>query len=123
MGSVELATGYFQLVPSMQGSEKKITDEITSAVTGASDKAGEEGGRKLSERLAEGLKGWALPALAGGLLAGLGKGLYEVGSVFDDVNDTIRVGTGASGEALQGMVDIAKRIGRSVPVEYSKKVS
>ena len=95
MGSVELATGYFQLVPSMQGSEKKITDEITSAVTGASDKAGSEGGQRLSERLAEGLKGWAAPALAGGLLAGLGKGLYEVGNTFDEVNDTIRVGTGA----------------------------
>lgn len=120
MGSVELATGYFQLVPSMQGSEKKITDEITDAVVGASDKAGEEGGKKLSERLAEGLKGWALPALAGGLLAGLGKGLYDVGNTFDEVNDTIRVGTGASGEALEGMVDVAKRIGRNVPVEYSK---
>nr|DAS60726.1 MAG TPA: minor tail protein [Caudoviricetes sp.] len=120
MGSVELATGYFQLVPSMQGAERKITDEITEAVTGASDKAGSEGGKKLSERLAEGLQGWAMPALAGGLLAGLGKGLYEVGSVFDDVNDTIRVGTGASGEALEGMVEVAKRIGRSVPVEYSK---
>nr|DAQ26916.1 MAG TPA: tail tape measure [Caudoviricetes sp.] len=120
MGSVELATGYFQLVPSMQGSEKKITDEISNAVTGAADSAGAEGGKKLSERLAEGLNGWALPTLAGGLLAGLGKGLYDVGAVFDDVNDTIRVGTGASGESLQSMVDIAKRIGRSVPAEYSK---
>lgn len=120
MGSVELATGYFQLVPSMQGSEKRITDEISSAVGGAADSAGAEGGRKLSEHLAEGLKGWALPALAGGMLAGLGKGLYEVGNVFDNVNDTIRVGTGASGESLQSMVDIAKRIGRSVPEEYSK---
>lgn len=120
MGSVELATGYFQLVPSMQGSEKKIADEISSAVGGAADSAGSEGGRKLSERLAEGLKGWALPALAGGMLAGLGKGLYEVGNVFDNVNDTIRVGTGASGESLQSMADIARRIGRSVPEEYSK---
>lgn len=120
MGSVELATGYFQLVPSMQGSEKRIADEISSAVGGAADSAGAEGGKKLSERLAEGLKGWALPALAGGMLAGLGKGLYEVGNVFDNVNDTIRVGTGASGESLQSMVDIAKRIGRSVPEEYSK---
>ena len=120
MGSVELATGYFQLVPSMQGSEKRITDEISGAVAGAADNAGSEGGKRLSERLAEGLKGWALPALAGGMLAGLGKGLYEVGNVFDNVNDTIRVGTGASGESLQSMVDIAKRIGRSVPEEYSK---
>lgn len=120
MGSVELATGYFQLIPSMQGSEKKITDEISSAVGGAADSAGAEGGKKLSERLADGLKGWALPALAGGMLAGLGKGLYEVGNVFDNVNDTIRVGTGASGESLRSMVDIAKHIGRSVPEEYSK---
>ena len=120
MGSVELATGYFQLVPSMQGSEKRIADEISSAVGGAADSAGAEGGKKLSERLADGLKGWALPALAGGMLAGLGKGLYEVGNVFDNVNDTIRVGTGASGEALESMTYIAKRIGRSVPAEYSK---
>ena len=120
MGSVELATGYFQLVPSMQGSEKKISDELSAAVGSASDSAGSDGGRRLSEKLAEGLKGWAMPALAGSMLAGLGKGLYEVGSVFDDVNDTIRVGTGASGESLQSMVDIAKRIGRSVPEEYSK---
>ena len=120
MGSVELATGYFQLVPSMQGSEKKISDEISSAVDGATESAGTAGGKKLSEKLAEGLQGWALPALAGGMLAGLGKGLYEVGAVFDDVNDTIRVGTGASGEALEGLTDVAKRIGRSVPVEYSK---
>lgn len=120
MGSVELATGYFQLVPSMKGAESTITDELTSAVGQASESAGSQGGQRLSERLAEGLKGWGAPVLAGSLLAGLGKGLYEVGSVFDDVTDTIRVGTGASGEALEGMADIAKRIGRSVPVEYSK---
>lgn len=120
MGNVELATGYYQLVPSMQGSEKKISDELSAAVGSASDSAGTEGGKKLSEKLAEGLQGWALPALAGGILAGLGKGLYEVGSVFDDVNDTIRIGTGASGAALEGLTDVAKRIGRSVPVEYSK---
>lgn len=118
MGSVELATGYFQLVPSMKGAESTITDELTSAVGQASESAGSQGGQRLSERLAEGLKGWGAPVLAGSLLAGLGKGLYEVGSVFDDVTDTIRVGTGASGEALEGMADIAKRIGRSVPVEY-----
>lgn len=46
MGSVELATGYFQLVPSMQGSEKKISDEISSAVDGATESAGTAGGKR-----------------------------------------------------------------------------
>ena len=55
MASVELATGYYQLVPSMKGNKEAIVGEITGAVNEGSDKAGKEGGARLSTRLAEGL--------------------------------------------------------------------
>lgn len=64
--------------------------------------------------LAAGAMGAAV--VAGGALAG--KALYDVGAVFDGVSDTIAVGTGASGEALEGMVDSAKNVGKQVPVEF-----
>lgn len=62
-------------------------------------------------------------ALAGGAVLGAGvvagfKGLYEVGSIFDDVADTIRVGTGASGDALDGLTKSAENIGRRVPASF-----
>lgn len=120
MASVELATGYYQLVPSMKGNKEAIVGEITGAVTEASDKAGKEGGARLSTRFAEGLKGSSLAAIGAGMAAGIGAALYKVGETFDEVTDTIRTGTGATGEALDGLVDVAKRVGSTTPAEFSK---
>ncbi|MGO1957216.1 phage tail tape measure protein [Microbacterium sp.] len=47
------------------------------------------------------------------------KALYEVGETFDEVSDSIIIGTGASGEALEGLTDAAKNVGTTVPVEFS----
>lgn len=47
-------------------------------------------------------------------------GLYQIGSTFDDVSDTIRTGTGAVGDDLAGLVDVAKDVGQSVPAEFDK---
>ncbi|WP_428639696.1 phage tail tape measure protein [Schaalia sp.] len=44
-----------------------------------------------------------------------GKALYDIGAQFDDLADTIRVGTGASGDALDGLVDSAKNIAKQIP--------
>lgn len=43
------------------------------------------------------------------------KGLYDVGAQWDDVKDTIRVGTGAVGESLDGLIDSAKNVATSIP--------
>lgn len=53
-------------------------------------------------------------------LVGMGAGLYSLGSTFDDITDTIRVGTGATGKALDGLTDSAKKVGTEIPVEWSK---
>ena len=55
---------------------------------------------------------------AGAAVAGLGKVLYDIGGKFDDVSDTIRVGTGATGQSLTDMENIAKRVGTSVPSSF-----
>lgn len=58
----------------------------------------------------------AAPALA----AATGKALYDIGSEFDEMADTIRVGTGATGKALDGLIDDAKAVGSRVPEDFSK---
>ncbi|MGX9348161.1 phage tail tape measure protein [Microbacterium sp. KNMS] len=65
----------------------------------------------------------AVAGVAAGLAvagAAASTALYQVGGVFDDVSDTIRVGTGATGDALNGLTDVAKNVGRNVPVEFGK---
>lgn len=58
----------------------------------------------------------AVPALAAAAV----KGLYDIGSQFDEMSDTIRVGTGATGDALNGLIDDAKAVGAQVPADFDK---
>lgn len=111
---IQLAAAYFQLIPSMKGAETDITKELIPAAEKAGDQAGDKAGGRFGSSLKAKLGGAAL--VAG--VVGAFKGLYEVGAVFDDVGDTIRVGTGATGKDLEGLVDVAKSVGRKVPVEF-----
>lgn len=115
MANVELATAYISLVPTMQGVQGKVAEALLPAGAEA-DKAG-----KASGGLFAGGFAGALGAAAVGVAAvgGAAVGLYKVGAVFDDITDTIRVGTGASGAALDGLVDVAKKVGTSVPTDFA----
>lgn len=53
-----------------------------------------------------------------GIGAAIGKELMDIGSTFDSMRDKIIVGTGASGEALDSLMESAKRIGTSVPTDF-----
>lgn len=62
-------------------------------------------------------------AVGGAIVTGVvavGKELYDLGARFDDVADTIRVGTGATGEALDGLVDVAHNVATTIPTEFEK---
>lgn len=115
--AVELAVAYIQIVPSMDGSRTAIEKAIIPGAGEAGDKAAGKFSSTWSSGLAR-LGKLAAPAVVGGAVIAAGKSLYDLGAVFDKVTDTIRVGTGASGEALDGLVSVAKNVGKTVPAEF-----
>lgn len=67
-------------------------------------------------------KALAVGAAAGAIAIGVGKAVIEaseylvdLGSEFDNAYDTIRIGTGATGEALQGLEEDFKSVYENVP--------
>lgn len=89
---------------------KPIKVEIlgdASGFTKALDTAG-SGLGKLGSLV--GTAGLALGGLAVGGLAAATKGLVDLGGRFDDINDNIRVTTGATGAALDGLTDSFKKV-------------
>ena len=114
-GAYELARAFVTLVPSMEGSQMAITKALTS-----SEGDVVTAGKSMGAKFATSLKGAVAPLLTGAALIGGAKALYEVGAVFDDVSDTIRVGTGASGKALEGLENVAKSVGANVPASFDK---
>lgn len=72
----------------------------------------EDAGKKSGEKLAKGI-------VAGVTAAGaIGKVAYDIGSTFDDMADTIRIGTDATGQALDDLTNSAKAIGSQVPADF-----
>jgi TP901 family phage tail tape measure protein len=119
VANVELATAYISLVPTMQGVQGKVAEALLPAGAEA-DKAGKSSGGMFAGGFGGALGAAAIGVAAtGAAVAGAAVGLYKVGAVFDDVTDTIRVGTGASGDALTGLVDIAKQVGTQVPTDFA----
>jgi TP901 family phage tail tape measure protein len=106
---IELAQAYVTLIPSLDGVQGKIKQEFGDAAEDAAEEAGHKSGTKFSTKF-----GLAIA----GLTVAIGKGLFEVGETFDDMVDTIRVGTGATGDALQGLEDVALSIGGKVPAKW-----
>lgn len=49
---------------------------------------------------------------------GIGAAAYKIGSTFDDAYDTIRVATGATGQALEDLKDDFKAVASSVPADF-----
>lgn len=117
--AVELAVAYVQVVTSLQGSQGKLAEELVPELGGAGDKAAQGFGDKFKSGLGKIDAGKATLALGAGVVAGFA-GLYQVGATFDDLADTIRVGTGASGEALDGLIGVAEQVGANVPASFDK---
>ncbi|ERL08036.1 phage tail tape measure protein [Olsenella profusa] len=145
---VTVANAFVQVMPSMEGAGSSLTSALSGAMEGAGDAAGKSGGASmldaisgalggLGERVAS-VGGEAGEAVAGGfssilsggggaemvaagmgVAAAVGAALMSVGGTFDEMTDEIIVGTGASGDALQGLSDVATNIGTSVPTSFA----
>ena len=113
-----VATAYVQVMPSMEGATSNITDAILPQISGAGDGLGKE----LGSSLGAGFKGMLdklLPAATVAALAtAASKALFEVGQTFDKMTDSIIIGTGASGEALDSLIGSAEKIATTIPASF-----
>lgn len=112
--SNEVVTGYMRLVPTLEGVQDEIAKQFGLGADIAEAEGSKAGGRfggGMASALGSGV------AIAGVL--GAFKGLYDIGSIFDDVTDTIRVGTGAQGAELEGLADVAKNVATTIPTDFA----
>lgn len=111
--AIEVASAYIALTTKMPGVKKDVAAALGEA-DGVSKDAGKRSGAQFAKAAAAAIvAGTAIVTAAVG-------GLYAAGGVFDDVSDTIRVGTGAVGDELDSLVSVAHRVGAAVPAEFSK---
>lgn len=66
-----------------------------------------------------GWKGLGKTAAIAAPLAALGATAFKVGDDFNAMRKTIIVGTGASGKALKGLEDSAKKVGKTTPSSFA----
>lgn len=113
-----VANAFVQIMPSMDGATGSITQAIMPEVSAA----GTFGGAAFGANLLDGVKGKLMgagAAIVGALgVKTIASGLMSIGEEFDSMTDTIIVGTGASGEALDALCDSAKNIATQVPASF-----
>lgn len=120
---IEVAKATVTIVPNMQGAQQAIASQLGAASSAAGSTAGTAAGTALAGGLGQKLaaaKGLMTKAIPVAAAAAVGKALYEVGQEFDEMTDTIIVGTGASGEALESLKESAKDIATTVPVSFGE---
>ena len=107
----------------MENDLKKTTEELkkqTSVwykLSQATKDAGEKmksAGKKLSDI------GKSLSTHVTAPLAAAGAGLVKLGSDFDKAYDKIRIGTGATGEALAGLQEAFRNVAKEVPNSFDE---
>ena len=113
---VTVANAFVQIMPSAEGA----TSAIEKAIMPGMEDAGAKAGGLMGDGLMGSLKGLAAklgPILGAGAIA---KGLFDIGSGFDEMTDNIIMGTGASGDALAELQDVAKAVATTVPVSFGQ---
>lgn len=116
--NIEVAKAYVTIIPSMEGSQKTITEELTGMTEPAADKAGQKTGKSLGSSIGKGLTaaGTAITAATTGLIGGSFAAWKEV----DEAADTIAIKTGAVGDNLNSMQEIMKDIAGEIPVSFQE---
>ena len=118
-----VGNAYIQIIPSMEGAQKSISQQFGSIM----GSEGPAAGNLLGEGMMSGIGG-KLGAI-GGLMkkilpaasvAAVGKALFDIGSEFDEMTDTIIVGTGATGKALEELENSAKSIATTAPTSFAE---
>ena len=118
MADTEVARAVVTIVPSMEGAQKSITEQLTGAASSAGDKAGNTAGSAFGGGLKKGLAvaGAATAAVAGATVAA-GKAFMDAAgdvAAYGDNIDKMSQKVGISAEAYQEWDFIAQHSGTSM---------
>lgn len=119
-GNIELAKAYVTIIPSMQGAQQAISQELGAAAEPAGEEAGQAIGTSMLSSLEESLGkvGKTLTAtVTAPIMAAAAASVAGFQSV-DSALDDVAIRTGATGDALESMQGIATDIATSMPVEW-----
>ena len=102
-----------------KGKTMQAVDNLAGSIDPSLGKAIEQAQNKISglniKALAVGAAVGGIAVATGKAIVDAGKYLKELGSDFDGATDAIRIGTGATGEALDGLLDDFDNVYKSVP--------
>lgn len=120
-GMAEVAKATVTIIPNMQGAQQSITSQLGDICGSAGDSASGIAGNSFLSGFAGklgALKGVMSKVLPAASVAAVGKALFDIGGEFDEMTDTIVIGTGASGQALEDLKKSAMDMATTVPVSF-----
>jgi len=109
MSSIGYAT--LQVIPSLAGVTGSLQSQLSGPMQSVGSTAGTQFGGGFNRVLSGGL-------IAAGVVAATGASLIAIGTQFDDAYDTIQTGTGATGDALEGLKDVFRDVVADVPTDF-----
>ncbi len=140
--AIKVATAWVELTYTSKGVKSKIAEDVARDSRGSAQ-AFDAAGKAAGNQYVKGYKSTAMPgtdkatketarasrnasvAMAGfGAAVGAGalasvRALGDIGAAWSEVDDTIRIGTGLTGEALEGVQASARNIAGSVPADLA----
>lgn len=118
--NIELARAFVTIVPSMQGAQQAISEELGAAAGPAGEEAGASIGSSMLSSLEDSLGsiGKTLTATVTAPIAAAAAASVAAFNTVDSALDDVAIRTGATGDALAGMQSIASDIATSMPVEW-----
>lgn len=121
---IEVAKAFVTIVPSLEGSQRTITEELTGVTSEASEKAGAEGGSKFSNKFASVIKGTtavigAAMAAATGAAIATGKAFVSAANDVSQYGNNVdkmsqKMGMGISAQAYQEWDFIMQHAGANI---------
>lgn len=120
--NIEVARAYVTIIPSMQGAQATISNELGAAAESAGADAGKKAGKSLTDGIGKSLSnaGSALTKSVTAPILAIGTASVAAWKQVDEGLDTIATKTGATGEQLDGMRQILENITTSIPVGFAE---